>query len=185
MKPSDFTAKGLFSLLVLFSLLAGALSLGLDRPAEAKAKKVVRKIKHKKKLVRKIARKVKRKVVKHKVSVKAKKKPAIKLKKKVARVPKKTAAVQKPNVASAPAAAADYDLPAVSGSVSQIYAVEEGIGEPEVGNLVGALKSIGAQDAYADTSRNTLTVTFNSSKVTSAAIIKKLKTLGYTAKRQK
>jgi copper chaperone CopZ len=104
------------------------------------------------------------------------------LKKKAAKVTKKIAAVKKPSTAAGQSS--EYDLPAVSGTVSQTYAVEEGIGEPEVGNLVGALKGIGAQDAYADTSRNTLTVTFDSAKVTSAGIIKKLKTLGYTAKRQ-
>ena len=177
MARSGWGAKGLVVLFLLGFFLAAAAPLGFTRPAEAKSKKIVRKVKHKKKLKhKKVVRKAKRKS-----KAKTKKKP-VRLKKKKAPATKKIAAVKKTSVPAAQSSG--YDLPAVSGTISQTYAVEEGIGEPEVGNLVGALKSIGAQDAYADTSRNTLTVTFNSSKVTSAGIIKKLKTLGYTAKRQ-
>jgi hypothetical protein len=156
--------KRLLCFFVFFALLLGGLSYELGRPAEAKAKKIVRKVKKSK--------------IKHKI-----KKTTVK-KKRAAKRSIKKAAVRKVAKKAAASQASGYELPAAGGTVSQTFLLEEGIGDPEVDNLVSAMKGIGASDAYADTSRNTLTITYNAAKLSSGSIIKKLKSLGYTAKRQ-
>ncbi|MBN3033094.1 MAG: hypothetical protein JW873_03265 [Candidatus Saganbacteria bacterium] len=174
--------KSFFCLFLLLAFLLGG-SLIPDRPAEAKAKKIVRKIKKSK-----VKRKAKKTLVKKKaVKKKAVRKKAVRKKvvKKVRRVAVKKPAPKKPAKKAFVVSndAAYYTLPS-SGTITQTFAIEEGVGDPEVDALVGAMKSLGALDSYADTSRNTLTVKYNAAKLSSARIIKKLKSLGYTAKRQ-
>ncbi len=132
---------------MLAFFLVGAVTAGLERPAEAKAKKkVVRRVKVRK--AKKVSRTVRKKLPRARV------------------VTKKTA-----------------PSPSRSGSVTQSYLLEEGVGGDEAENLISGLKSVGADDVAVDSGTNTITVTFNTSRLTSVGVVRKLKNLGYTAKR--
>ena len=136
-------------------------------------KKIVRKVKSKK------PRKVRKKVA-HKVKKKVKTAARSKKKKKTAASPKPAA--KKPRV-TAPDEAYQYPLPSRTGSVTQRYSIEEGIGGDEADNVIGGLKVVGADDISVDPATNTVTVTYNTSKLTTVGVVKKLKSLGYTARR--
>ena len=141
-------------LLALF--FVGSCPLDLSRPADAKTKK-------------KIVRKVKLKRTKKKVVRRSKVKKVRKARKVVLRAKKKL-----------PRARA---VPSSSGTVTQDYTLEEGVGGDESDNIIGALKAVGADEVAVDSSTNTVSVTFRNSRLTSVGIVRKLKSLGYTAKR--
>ena len=163
--------RGLLALILLFSF-AGTLPLTFGQRAEAKAKKIVRKAKSKK-IVKKPKRKVSRKTVKRA--------------KKIVRSKKKKTVGAKPAAKAANKAFnndnGQYQLPSRSGSLTQRYAIEEGLGGDEVDNMISGLQAIGADDVSVDSSKNMATVTYNTSKLTSVGIVKKLKTLGFSARR--
>jgi hypothetical protein len=159
--------------LLLFMFIAGALPLNFGRPAEAGTKKIV----HKKRAARKARPK--------KVAKKPKKKSArktIKKAKKAVLLKKKTAAA-KPARRPAPVDDFQYQLPSRSGAVTQRYSLEEGVGGDEADNVVKGLQSVGADDVSVDPSTNLVTITYNTSKLTAVGVTKKLKSLGFTAKR--
>jgi copper chaperone CopZ len=161
--------KKLLALLLLCLFLAGLVPFSLVNgdPAEAKAKKkIVRKVKKIKKKVRRIVKKKVRKVKKA-------------LKKKV----KAKAVVKAQKQAAIKTPADSYSLPSRTGTVSQKYTLEEGIGDGESDKVVSELKGLGVTDASVDVDSNTLSVKFNSAELSSIGIIKKLKELGYTVKR--
>ncbi len=138
---------------------------GLGRPAEAKAKKkIVRRVK-----VKRVKKKIVRKKVVRRPRVRKARKVSLKARQRLPRV----------KAAAKPA----YSLPARAGTVTQDYTVEEGIGEGESDSLISALRSVGADDVAVDNATNTVSVTFNTSRLTSVGIVRKLKALGYTAKR--
>jgi hypothetical protein len=165
----------LFRCLVVFFLalfLAGSWTISLGRPAEAKAKKITRKVKHKK-----IIKKPRKKAV-HKARKKVKVVSRSKQKK---LAPPKVAAKKTSKAVSA--VPSQYPMPARTGSITQSYSLEEGIGEDEVDGLISGLKSVGADEVAVDSGANTVTVRAHTSRLTSAGIVKKLKSLGFTAKR--
>jgi len=166
-------------LLMLF--FAGALPQTFDRPAEAKTKKIVRK-----KIVRK--KTIRKKIVRRKIARRVRLKKTVRRSKKTAalRVRKKVPSAARPKPVINKAAAEDdsqYPLPSRSGSVTQRYSIEEGIGGDESDSVINGLESVGADDVSVDSSKNLVTITYNNSKLTSAGIVKKLKTLGFSARR--
>ncbi len=168
---TNFIRLFLACLLALF--FVGSCPVSFDRPAEAKTKKVVRKVKKVKRAKKK--KKVVRRVKKSRRIVRKPRKVSLSARKKVSRA--RTA------VKKAPAAKSGYALPSRSGSVTQSYTIEEGVGGDEVENLISELKSVGADEVAVDSATNTVTVTFHTSRLTSVGIVKKLKNIGYTAKR--
>jgi hypothetical protein len=159
-------------LLVLF--FVGSLPLTPDKPAEAKTKKIVRKKVIRKKVVRKKI--VHRKIARRKIA----RKP---VSKKIVR----SAVRPKPAAKKPRQAASDedsqYQLPARSGSVTQRYSIEEGVGGDEADSMINGLESVGADDVSVDSSKNMVTVTYNTSRLTATGIVKKLKALGFSARR--
>lgn len=113
----------------------------------------------------------------------AKKKVVRKLK--VKKVKKKKIVRKKTRVAKKklPRAGKVVKKAGASGTVTQDYALEEGLGGDEVDNLIGDLKAVGADEVAVDPATNMVSVTFRTSRLTSAGIVRKLKGLGYTAKR--
>ncbi|MFA6431635.1 MAG: hypothetical protein WCV91_04580 [Candidatus Margulisiibacteriota bacterium] len=142
------------AILIIFIFSAGILpSNVINSSADAKAKK-------------KIVRKVPRKKAKKTKKVKYKKAKKIKKSKKT----KKTA---KP--AAKPAAKA-------TGKVASIkYYLEEGVDDAEAEKIVSVLRDMGVEDASIDVDNNALSVKFDSGSISSAALVNKLKSLGYTA----
>lgn len=173
LKISALAPKSLrcFTVFLIALFLAGSWPIDLGRPAEARTKKITRKVKSKKlrKVRKKAAHKIKKKA-KAAVRSKKKKKTAVSLK----------PAAKKPSV---PGEAYQYPLPSRSGSVTQRYSLEEGLGGDEADNVISGLKAVGADDISVDPAKNTVTVTYNTSNLTAVGVVKKLKSLGYTARR--
>lgn len=176
-----------FCLWLLLAFCAGLLPANFVAPAEAKTKKTVRKAPKRvkaKKAVTKIKKKagIKKKKARKVVRKKPFRWPRVKKSSPVKKAPaKKTPPAETPVIV--PEKAFPYQLPAGTGTISQTYFIEEGIGESEVDNLISSLKGIGADDVQVDTNKNTVSVKFNSSNLTSVGVVSKLRGLGYTVRR--
>lgn len=115
------------------------------------------------------------KKVPHKKAKKAKKAKSKKQKK--TNKTKKTKKSKK----AAKAAPAEKPAKATGKVVSQKYYLEEGVDDSEAEKIVSVLRDMGVEDASIDVDNNALTVKFDSGKISSAALVSKLKSLGYTA----
>lgn len=73
--------------------------------------------------------------------------------------------------------------PRPKGILTQRYYLEEGADTAEGEKLGNELKAIGVDETSFDVENNILKVTFKTNKLSSVAIISKLKSLGYTVKR--
>lgn len=146
--------------------LSGTCTVGLGRPAEAKTKKIVRKARRARRIRKVRGRRVRRRVVR-KVTVRKARKVTLAAKKKL---PRARTVAQKA-------------APSPSGTVTQNYSLEEGVGGDEVDNLISGLKSVGADEVSVDSGTNTVSITYHTSRLTPVGIVRKMKSLGYTAKR--
>ena len=146
------------AIIIIFIFSAGIIPSDIiNSSADAKAKK---------KIMRKVPRK------KAKKAKKAKYKKAKKAKK--AKKSKKTKKATKPIPAAKPANA--------TGKVASIkYYLEEGVDDAEAEKIVSVLRDMGVEDASIDVDNNALSVKFDSGKISAAALVNKLKSLGYTA----
>jgi copper chaperone CopZ len=151
--------KKLITFLLLLFFLGG---LGAERPflnsAEGRPKKIV----YKKIYRKKVPKKYRRVKIKKPKRYFKKKKTAKKVRHKV---PKRAA------------------KPAKSRFLTQRYVLEEGFDEVEADRLKDSLATLGVKDVTADVDNNTLTVQFDTRKLSALHIIQKLKSLGYTVKR--
>jgi len=76
-----------------------------------------------------------------------------------------------------------YRPPVRKGLISQRYFLEEGSNPAENQAVITELNILGITDANIDAEKNTLQIKFNTQKLSSIDVIKKLKELGYTVKR--
>lgn len=76
-----------------------------------------------------------------------------------------------------------YTLPVGQRTISQKYSLEEVIDETAAENITAGLRELGVENASVDLATNTLSVKFNTQRITAIGIISKLKSLGYSIKR--
>lgn len=70
-----------------------------------------------------------------------------------------------------------------SAFISQRYSLEEGMDSGGAGTISNELLDLGAENASVDINKNLVDVKFKTSRLSSIAILSKLKELGYTVKR--